>query len=353
MTVLFRWMFLSSLSRMFAVTMAIVALFMLAESIDKMRYIGDGLTLPLLAEYVLLKAPFMVSDFMPVVILIAVAIHLTDMSHHHEMAALRAAGIAMPIMLKPLLLAATCLALLTFAFGEWVEPTTNPRLSYIERVHISQKQAPVQGEQWLRDEQMFLHLSPLTHDYFALTILKVNANSQWLQRIDAAKAHYEAGAWHLEHAYISLPANQQTALHTREQSNMRIVTSLNPATVATPDPRNMQWLELYDFAQDLADAGLESQSYVYQFNRKMAVPIACLIMVLLAYSLCENMGSRIAANSKGLMVAIVLGIAFYIFGMLLGMMVDHERLPAMYAAWLPSIFFLGLSGYLLLKKEGY
>ncbi len=65
------------------------------------------------------------------------------------------------------------------------------------------------------------------------------------------------------------------------------------------------------------------------------------------------MGSRVAANSKGLMIAITLALAFYIFGVMLGMLVDGGRLPAIYAAWLPSLVFLGFSGYRLLLKEGY
>jgi len=352
MTVIFRWFFLSSLKRMLMVSFAVVMLFSLAESIDKMRYLGNGLTLPLLGEYLLLKVPFVLVDFMPVIVLIAAAMHITDMSHHHEMAAIRAAGVATPLMLKPLLLAAVCMGLLTFAFGEWVEPQTNQRLSTIEQVHISKKKPVNMGEQWLRDEQMFLRLSPLTHNYFALTMLKVSPDSQWLERIDASKAYYENGAWHLEQAYVSRPDGHQ-GLEIALESHLKVATSLSPATVGAPDPRDMQWLELYDFAQSLTEAVLESSGYFYQLNRKLAMPMACLVMVLLAYTLCENMGSRIAAKSKGLIVAIVLGLSFHIVGMLMGMLVDGGRLPAMYAAWLPDVLFLGLSGYWLLQKEGY
>ncbi|MDX8383800.1 MAG: LptF/LptG family permease, partial [Ghiorsea sp.] len=69
--------------------------------------------------------------------------------------------------------------------------------------------------------------------------------------------------------------------------------------------------------------------------------------------LCSNMGSRIAANSKGLITAIVVGIGFYIFNTAIGLLTDGGQLPATYAAWFPNILFAGLAGYLLLQKEGY
>jgi len=260
--------------------------------------------------------------------------------------------VTMLSMLKPLILAAACMGLFTLACGEWVGPNTNQRLSYIERVHISKKSPVNIGEQWLRDTSTFLRLSPLTANYFSLTMFKVGEDSQWLERIDAAKAYYKQGAWHLEQAYVSRPDAKQ-GLSVVLKPNFVITTALSPETVAAPDPRDMQWFELYTFAQDLAAAGLQADRYLYQLNRKLALPVACLVMVLLAYSLCENMGSRVAANSKGLMIAITLALAFYIFGVILGMLVDGGRLPAIYAAWLPSLVFLGFSGYRLLLKEGY
>lgn len=352
MTVLFRWIFFSSLMRIAAITIAIVALFMIAESFDKARYIGEGLSLSLLAEYLVLKVPFMISDFMPVIVLIGSAIYMTEISLHHELAALRAAGIAMPVLLKPLLAAAACAGFFAFAMGEWVEPMTNERLAYMERVHIEGRAPLQQGEQWLRDEEQLVRMRPLTDNFFALMILKVNAQGEWLERVDANKAHYENGVWHLKNVFISQPKDG-TGMSIKEVESMVIPTSLSPKTVVAPAPRDMQWLELYDFTTALVDAGLDAEAYQLQMHHKIASPLSCLIMAILAYSLCGNMGSRISANSKGLLVAISLGLVFYIFSAMIKVLVDGGNLPVIYAAWWPNILFLGLAGYALLDKEGY
>jgi len=352
MPVLFRWMFTSCLLRIAAITLAVITIFMVAESVDKARYLGDGLTIPLLVEYLLLKVPFIVTDFMPVIVLIAVGIYLTETSHHHELAAMRAAGIPMPKLLSPLLLAAACAGFFTFAMGEWVEPISHKRLSYINDVHIHQEKPKQHGVQWLRDTSSFLRLTPLTDGYFSLMMLKTSPNGLWLQRIDASKGTYQNNAWHLEQVYISQP-DPNTGLQITHHPTFTLSSQLSPQTVSSPSPKDMQWFELRQFTNHLADAGLEYQAYLYQLHHKLATPIACLIMVILAYALCSNMGSRIAANSKGLIVAIVLGVGFYIFTTTISMLTDGGQLPAIYAAWFPDLLFLGIAGFLILGKEGH
>ena len=185
MTVLFRWIFVSSLMRIIAITLAIIAIFMVAESFDKVRFIGQEFTFAMLAEYLVLKVPLMISDFMPVIVLIATAIYMTEISHHHELAAIRAAGITMPVLLKPLLAVALCCGLFTFAVGEWVEPKTNARVAYIESVHIRGEKPVEHGVQWLRNEQSFMRLTPLSGNFFSLMMLKTDEKGGWLERIDA------------------------------------------------------------------------------------------------------------------------------------------------------------------------
>lgn len=352
MTVLFRWLFFSSLMRIAAITMAVVSIFMIAESFDKARFVGDVLTLTLLAEYLILKVPFMISEFMPVVVLIAVAIYMTEISHHHELAAMRAAGIHMLVLLQPLLAAGAVAGGFTFAMGEWVEPVTNERLAYMERVYIEGKQPLQQGVQWLREGETLMRLTPLTDSYFSVLLLKTNQEGAWLERVDAAKAVYGEGQWRLGKTYVSHP-DASKGIITQSYESFRINSDLSPETVAAPNPRDMQWFELYRFEKALAEAGLASDDYAFQLQHKLAAPLGCLLMVILAYSLCSNMGSRIAANSRGLLMAVILGLSFYVFNSTIVVLVNGGQLPVFFAAWWPNIMFTGLAGYLLLAKEGY
>jgi len=78
MGVLFRWIFASSLLRVLAISIGVTLLFMVAESFAKMGLLGKTMTASTLAEYLLLKVPFMLTDFMPVIVLIGSAIYMTE-----------------------------------------------------------------------------------------------------------------------------------------------------------------------------------------------------------------------------------------------------------------------------------
>lgn len=364
MSVLFRWIFVASLMRMIGIALMMVAIFLIAESFDKTRFVGQSMTMSLLVEYLLLKIPFMISDFMPVIVLLASAIYITEISHHHELVAVRSSGIGLFVVLNPLLAAAAVAGLFTFAMSEWVEPMTNDRLAYMDREMIQNKRPLVNGEhvmvdantsrgvQWLREGTQLLRLTPLTGNYFALMALKTDATGQWLQRIDANRAHYADGAWHLEQVVVSQP-KEESGITIQSVDAYVLLSNITPETSAAPNPREMTWMELYRFSRDLANAGLASGEYVYQLHRKLASPLACLVMVILAYSLCANMGSRIAANSKGLVLAVLIGFLFYIFANTVYLLAGNIQLPMVFAAWWPNVLFAGLAGYLLLVKEGY
>ncbi len=335
-----------------AITIAVVSVFMIAESFDKARAIGDGMTIRILAEYLILKIPYMISEFMPVVVLIATAAYITELSNNHELVAIRAAGAAVSLLTMPLLAAGLVVGLFTFAMGEWVEPITNERLAHIERVNIEKKVPLHQGVQWLRDENTLMRLTPLTGKYYSMLVLKMTGDGAWAQRIDAKKAYYEKGIWKAKEAFVSMP-NIKTGAAIEEKEMFSMVSPLAPDTLVAVNPRDMSWFELYEFVQKLANAGLESTSYQFQLHRKLSMPLGCLIMVILAYSLCASTGERAGSASKGLLLAVTIGLLFYISSSAISVFMLGKQLPAVYAAWLPNLLFSGVAGYLLLKKEGY
>ncbi len=352
MTVLFRWLFFSALMRVGAIALAVVLLFLIAELISKIGYLGQGLNMSLLLEYLLLKTPLMVPQLMPIVVLIGVSVYVLELSHTHEMVALRAAGITFMSVLKPLLTAGLLVAFIMFAVGEWIEPLVNKRINYIDNVDINKKVEAQQGVQWLHEKNTFIRLTPLTTHYFAMLLLQRGEDGTWLKRIDTKKATYVDGLWKMNQANVMIPDAEQ-GFTTSTFETLAFPSSLSPKAVEKPDPKDMKWLELYHFEQVLKDAGLDSKVYLFELHKKLAAPLSCLIMVILAYSLCVNTGSRMGTKSKGVLLAISTGLLFYITSSSIEVLAMGERLPVVYAAWFPNVFFLGVAGYLLLKKEGY
>jgi len=352
MPVIFRWIFVACLNRSLATMVALLAIYIIIESFDKARYLGQGLTTGLMIEYMLLKIPFMIAEFMPIIVLIAASLYLIEISRHHETVALRAAGLGINKLLAPLLTVAMLAAALSFAIGEWVTPLTNQRLDNIENSRIHHRQNKAQSVQWLKDEHRFYRLKPLQRNQFALTMLETDSNGDWLQRIDAASASYDGGKWHLNKVHISKPSSDQ-GMQLQKLASMEVPSAIGPETAELPKPGYMQFVELYRYIGNLKEAGLSSGAYTYALHRKLSAPLACLLMVVLAAALCLHTGSRNTRASWGLVAAISLGLLFYVIGNAGHLLAGNERIPAAYAAWLPSLVFGGVGLYLLLKREGH
>ncbi len=342
---------MACLGRIAATLATLIAIFLIAEAFDKARYLGHGIDGAMLIEYLILKIPFMVSEFMPVVVLLATSIMLIELSRHQELVAMRAAGLGVNKVVVPLMIAACIVALLTFMVSEWVTPATNQRLDKIERVNIHHLPDTTQGIQWLKDGQRFFRLQALGGNIFHLIMLKTDAQGHWLERLEAARAHYKDGAWQLDDIHISRPAGESMSLN--QMQHMSLAASIGPDTADPPDPRHMRFFELMKYAHDLDRAGLAAAGFRFSLNRKLAVPLSCLVMVLLSVALCMQMGGRLGTASWGIFATIALGLGSYVMGTATQLLAVADYLPPTFAAWLPNIVVLGFSGFLLLHREGY
>jgi|UPI00039F784A LPS export ABC transporter permease LptG len=351
MSILFRWLFQQGLWRVLGTLIVVLGIFIIVELFDKSRLLGHGMDAAILSEYLLLKIPYMSAELMPVVVLLGLSIFLVELSHHQEIAALRAAGVGLGGVLRPLLMVALCATLLSFVINEWVTPLTNQRLDTIERVNVHhQAVADAHGIQWLRDGLRMLRIRPLGDDVFAIMVLETDEAGRWLQRMDAAKAMYRDGSWQLQQVDVSHPDAKEGML-MQHLAQTSFSSSAGPDAAAPPQASHMRFLALLEYSNVLQQAGMSNGAYVFALHRKLTAPLACLVMALLAIALCMNMGSRLAARSFGLAAAIALGLMFYVLSNASGMLAGGERLPPSYAAWLPILFFGGVAGFLLMHRE--
>ncbi|HXH72515.1 MAG TPA: LptF/LptG family permease [Mariprofundaceae bacterium] len=351
MPILFRWIFHTCLMRAASTLAVMLAIYFIIEAFDKARYLGKGLNTGLLIEYLALKAPFLISEFMPIVVLVATSIFLVELSTHRELAAIRAAGLGINKIVIPVLAVAMLAAATTFAIGEWVTPVTNQRLDVIERVHIQHQPQDEQGIQWLRDGQRFFRLTPLSDNRFALIVLETDAAGAWTQRLDAAWATYADGLWEMHDVYVSAPDKE--GMSVDQKPVMDMAAAVGPKTAELPNPSHMQLLELNRYVNDLKKAGLNATTYAFTLQRKLAAPLACLFMAILAAGLCLHASTRSGAASWGLAAAISTGLLYYLFGNASGLLAGGSQLPAAYAAWLPNLVFGGAGIFLLLHREGH
>ncbi len=89
---------------------------------------GKGLPWTVILEFFLLTIPFLIAITLSMAVLVAVLYTMSTMSGDRELTAMRAGGISLGQLLRPLLAAATVVAFISFLFGDQILPRTNHRL---------------------------------------------------------------------------------------------------------------------------------------------------------------------------------------------------------------------------------
>lgn len=90
--------------------------------------VGKGLPWSVIVEVFALSVPFIVAMTMPMAVLVAVLFATSRLAADSEVTAMRAGGISLWRLLRPLLLAGVFLTAVSFAFSDHILPRTNHRL---------------------------------------------------------------------------------------------------------------------------------------------------------------------------------------------------------------------------------
>jgi lipopolysaccharide export system permease protein len=94
--------------------------------------IGKGLEPAVIAEVLLLSLPFIVALTLPMAVLVAVLYGFSHLTADNEITAMRASGVSVAQMLRPVLVAGVAVALFNFVFIDQVLPRSNARLKTLQ-----------------------------------------------------------------------------------------------------------------------------------------------------------------------------------------------------------------------------
>ena len=90
--------------------------------------LGKGLPGLVIVEFFALTLPFLIAVTLSMSVLVAVLHTVSRLAGDNEITAMRAGGVSLGQILRPILAAGTVVALISFAFGDQVLPRTNHRL---------------------------------------------------------------------------------------------------------------------------------------------------------------------------------------------------------------------------------
>ncbi len=188
---------------------ALLTIYLLIDFFERAdNFLAAELGMGAVLGYLILKIPLIFEQIMPVCLLLAGIITLGLLNRHHEMMALQAAGLSIGRIIRPLLLAALALTLLTLAGSQWLLPPTMAETNRIwhEQVrHQTPRGIERQGRIYYRGRQGIYSFLPSAADQAVLldfSYLIRDEKFRLTRLISAERAVWEGGSWTLHNGRI-------------------------------------------------------------------------------------------------------------------------------------------------------
>lgn len=323
----------------------------------------DGCTPLDVAQYYALKTPEMVVLILPIAFLLALLYALTDMSRHHELTAMRAAGIGLWRIALPYLAVGFFLSVGVFALNEFYVPESMEAADAIRHRHkVDQRAATKEWKQHLgfvntrQNRKWWMELyNTATSDMVAPHVEWTLATGTRLQ-IWAERGVYRDGRWVFTNvreqvfAPGELPAFNTTNLlvtefsETPEEIQSEIKISNLRGDFREAKRTQLSIREIWNYKNLHADATGSSPMLETKLHGRLAAPWTCLVVVLIALPFGTGTGRRNVF--VGVASSIVICFAYFVLLQLALALGTRGTMPAWVAAWAPNLLF-GMAGIAL------
>ncbi|HKJ70974.1 MAG TPA: LPS export ABC transporter permease LptG [Gammaproteobacteria bacterium] len=331
------------------------AVYLLSEALQNSRKLGEaGFTMGVLGKYLVLRIPGILGEMAPFAVLLGTLVLLGELSRHAELTALRAGGLSLARIARPLLLGGAIVAAATFV----VQDRVADRLDFVGHRLLDRKAGEEQtgrwlggGGVWFRDGPYLIGAARLARsgkELGGVRLYRIGDQGQLREVVDADRLVFRDGGWVLQQGVRVGLDDLAIGPSPPETLGLRA----RPGTLAElgRSPERMGLLRLWDYVGQLRRQGQPADALAFTLWQKITLPLACAVMVLVAtpfVSLTPRSGGRVGRLLGGIAV----GMAYHASNVLVEQVSVAGVLPPVLAAWLPVAGFTALGGLLLFRMR--
>lgn len=132
MNLLNRYLLRQYLKYFFTVNAGFVSIYLLVDFFEKIDdFTNAGKSVALAMQFFILSIPFIVDQLGPVFILLSGVITLGILNHSNELTALKAGGVPLRLIIRPLIGGSLLFTMLFFCAAQWLLPVTVAQTNFI------------------------------------------------------------------------------------------------------------------------------------------------------------------------------------------------------------------------------
>ncbi|MGH8516434.1 MAG: LptF/LptG family permease [Panacagrimonas sp.] len=325
--------------------LVLTALMQLLEMLD---VTGDVLDRQLgaagLLRYAFLRTPAELVVALPLAALLGAMSAFYAMARHHEIVAMRCAGLSLKRLVVLLLPVPLVLAGVQFMLSDRVVPRAEATLkAWWDATAPEEEEAEPRWVQTRDGPVSILHASPDGRELREVHIYQRDEKSGLLTaRLRAARATWADGSWHL--AQVEHLDASPTELHRQKQDRREWSINLRPDDVLRLDlaQPHLSSMMLVDVIAGERVGAQPISFYQTVLYRSFTAPLAVFVMLLLAAP-TARLTTR-AGGGASLLVALGLGLGYLLCDGIMAALGTGGRLPPVIAVSIaPALFlFIGI-----------
>lgn len=335
---------------------------------DFLEILRESATAPhagfgVLVEIGLLRLPWSLMQIMPFAVLLGGLYAFWRLARSSELVVARAAGIsAWQFLATPVLVAGLVGVLCTTAVSP-LSAVLYGRAEQLDDIYLKSAGGPLSlngGSLWVRQSDnglvpngiavvhasnVRLHKNALLADQ--VSILRLDAETGLLERLQAGHATLTSGDWALQNVSLLRPG--ATPQHIQQMSFPTDLT-VNRVQESFASPNALSFWALPGFIHLLQRSGFSATQHELVFQGLLALPLLCGTMALVAAGFSMRPSRRGGAGTM-LVAGVGFGFALFMVSEIANQFGTSGAVPVGLAAWAPTVSGLFLALALLLHLE--
>lgn len=322
----------------------------------------DGFSAGELAQYYAYRTPEMLVMLLPIAFLLALLYALTDMARHHELTAMRAAGVGLWRITLPYLGVGLFLSGAMFMLNEFIVPNALESADSMREAHRSQR-TTAEARQW-KQELGFVNNRQRRNWYMKAynlaTYEMIQPHVVWVLAtgtkcdIIAERANYHDGHWvftnAVERTFTTTPGEWPTRNETNcmitgfSETPEEIESEIKISTINDLQHVRKAQLtirEILNYKNLHGDDSSKNAMLETKLHGRLAAPLTCLVVVLIALPFGAAGGRRNVF--VGVASSIIICFAYFVLMQVALALGTRGTTPPWVAAWGPNFLF-GLTG---------
>lgn|GEM_PF-3203802 len=335
---------------------AIIALFDALELFRIMPHnVGtlDVLSMSLLKNYNRLERA------MPFLIMLSSMLTYANLNKHSELVICRSSGLSVWQFIAPSMIAAFIFGIMVLLFINPIGTFFYAHYEHMQAVKTHNYNTPISFSRngiWLQqtdkasNEKTILHalyIVPEQKAILKVLIFVVDADGNFIKRIDANEATYEGHTLLIPNAQVTLPLLKQ---YFEKNISIEIDTPLSGIAENIIDPAAISFLQLRSLIQSVKAAGFPVLKHQMQFYKMLLMPLLYAVMVMVGICFTTRM-ERLGKTAAIQFLGVLIGFIIYFFSDIFYALGAAGSFSIWFAACLPILLCATASGYYLLHRE--